>query len=114
MSLILDLIIYENLGVNLYYNDKLKYATDSIANHVTRVVFGLRKAYRYDIMDIETKLQLSHIFVTPVLLYDYILYTMYYNSKLKCAINSIANHVTRAVFGLRKAHRYDIMDIETK
>ena len=42
---IVDSYVY--LGVDLYYNGKLKYAIDSFANHVTRAVFSLRNAYRY-------------------------------------------------------------------
>ena len=41
-------LTYVDLGVNLYYNGKLKCAIDSIANQATRFVFGLRKAYEYD------------------------------------------------------------------
>ena len=64
---IVDSYVY--LGINLYYNGKLKCAIDSIANQATRAIFGLRKVYKYDIMDIETKLQLFHTIVNPVLLY---------------------------------------------
>ena len=49
---IVDSYVY--LGVNLYYYGKPKCTLDSIANQATRAVFGLRKAYKYDIMDIET------------------------------------------------------------
>ena len=66
-NFVIDIIdSYVYLGVNLNYNGKF-----SIRNNIKpgNKSHGLKKAYKYELMDIETKLQLFDSIVTPILLY---------------------------------------------
>ena len=66
-NFVIDIVdSYVYLGVNLNYNGKF-----SIRNNVKpgNKSHGLKKAYKYELMDIETKLQLFDSIVTPILLY---------------------------------------------
>ena len=69
-NFVIDIVdSYVYLGVNFNYNGKYKVALETISNQATRAIYGLKKAYKYELMDIETKLQLFDSIVTPILLY---------------------------------------------
>ena len=69
-NFVIDIVdSYVYLGVNFNHNGKYKVALETIANQATRAIYGLKKAYKYELMDIETKLQLFDSIVTSILLY---------------------------------------------
>ena len=69
-NFVIDIVdSYVYLGVKFNYNGKYKVALETISNQATRAIYGLKKAYKYELMDIETKLQLFDSIVTPILLY---------------------------------------------
>ena len=60
---------YVYLGINFNYNGKFKVALETISNQATKAIYGIKKAYKYELMDIEIKLQLVDAFVRLILLY---------------------------------------------
>ena len=57
------------LGIELNYNAKLKTAINVISNQAIRIMFGLKKMYKFELMDIASKLQLFDSVIIPILLY---------------------------------------------
>ena len=51
------------------YNAKLKTAINAISNQAIRAMFGLKKIYKFELMDIASKLQLFDSVIVPILLY---------------------------------------------
>ena len=51
------------------YNAKLKTAINAISNQAIRAMFGLQKIYKFELMDIASKLQLFDSVIVPILLY---------------------------------------------
>ena len=51
------------------YNGKLKTAINAISNQAIRAMFGLKKIYQFELMDIASKLQLFDSVIVPILLY---------------------------------------------
>ena len=60
---------YVYLGIKLNYNAKLKTAINAISNQAIRAMFGLKKIYKFELMDIASKLQLFDSVIVPILLY---------------------------------------------
>ena len=60
---------YVYLGINFNYNGKFKVALETISNQATKAIYGIKKVYKYELMDIEIKLQLLDAIVIPILLY---------------------------------------------
>ena len=51
------------------YNAKLKTALNAISNQAIRAMFGLKKTYKFELMDIASKLQLFDTVIVPIMLY---------------------------------------------
>ena len=64
--MIVETFVYQ--GIKLNYNGKLKTAIDAISNQVIRAMFDL-KIYKFELMDISSKLQLFDSAIIPILLY---------------------------------------------
>ena len=65
--IIVETFVY--LGIKLNYNAKLKTAINAISNQAIRAMFGLKKIYKFELMDIASKLQLFDSVIVPILLY---------------------------------------------
>ena len=65
--IIVETFVY--LGIKLNYNGKLKTAINAISNQAIRAMFGLKKIYKFELMNIASKLQLFDSVIVPILLY---------------------------------------------
>ena len=60
---------YTYLGLNLSCNGKLKLAIETLSNQATRAIFGIKKLYNYNNLDVYSKLKLFESIVVPILCY---------------------------------------------